>query len=90
MRDDNEFDIVVELGYEKATRGHRDRYGAPEEPDEPENVYVERAYTKDTGVGVELTGKEEERAIELGFAELESNRQDDFDGDCDDHYFEDR
>jgi hypothetical protein len=56
-----EIEIEVEYEYSKATRGARDSFGAPEEPDEPESVEIIGA-TSD-GKPFELTD-EETKAME--------------------------
>jgi len=54
-----DIDIEVTYQYHKAIRGHRDSYGAPEEPDEP-------AYLEITSVNpeIELTEREEDNIKE--------------------------
>ena len=38
-----EVEIEVEFRYHKASRGHRDKYGAPEEPDEDASLEFVKA-----------------------------------------------
>lgn len=40
-RNEKDVEVEIELCYFPASRGHRDKYGAPEEPDEPASFEVE-------------------------------------------------
>lgn len=53
-----ELELDVHFHYCAGCRGLRDRYGAPETPDDPEELEMEHAYDQKTGEEVELTRKE--------------------------------
>ena len=60
-----EVEIEVTLEYHRGMKGHRDKYGAPEEPDDPESWEIlstkpQPLLEKD----FELTNDEEEKAIQ--------------------------
>lgn len=63
-------EVIAECSFTcyKATRGHCDKYGAPEEPDEPASCEFESAIDLATGKPIELTDSEiteaEEKAID--------------------------
>jgi hypothetical protein len=68
---DADVEIQIEVTYtpRPAIRGHRDKYGAPEEPDEPAHCEIESVIELETGIDIELTAHEEERiAIEISEA----------------------
>lgn len=71
-RDDAEIEIVAQCKYYRECRGHRDRYGCPEEPDEPAEVEIE-SVTLD----IELTEAEIDaitmKAFDLAAEQYESN-----------------
>jgi len=50
--------IEVEYAYHPARRGCRDKYGAPEEPDEHESVLIVEARSEETGALVSIEGWE--------------------------------
>ncbi len=52
--------IEVEYEYHPAHRGCRDKYGAPEEPDECESVLIVEARAKETGELVSIEGCEDQ------------------------------
>ncbi len=56
-----EITLEVEYAYSRASRGARDRYGAPLEPDEDESVELQSA-TDERGRSVELDRVEQDRA----------------------------
>jgi hypothetical protein len=67
--------LDIEFTQQKASRGHRDKYGAPEEPDEPECVEIESV--KDpAGKEVELTKFEQARVEEKCFERIEASKFD--------------
>ena len=60
-----EIEVEVTLEYHRGMKGHRDKYGAPEEPDDPESWEIlstkpQPLLEKD----FELTKGEEEEAIQ--------------------------
>jgi hypothetical protein len=57
-----EFSVQVEYEYIPASRGHRDSYGCPEEPDEPESVEI--SSVKVQGNEVEVCDKDLEKLSE--------------------------
>lgn len=60
-RDGEEIELTLEWEFIPESRGHRDRYGAPEEPDEP--AYLELQSAKDSnGMEWELTDAEMKEA----------------------------
>ncbi len=63
--DDVEFEInlTIDLTYIPACRGHRDRYGCPEEPDEPAGFEITSCSDAD-GLEYELTDKEYDDVME--------------------------
>ena len=67
-RDDVETEITCEIRMIKASRGHRDRYGAPEEPDEPAEAEIEKV-TPD----IELTEAEEDAIREKAFDQADND-----------------
>ena len=54
----HEIEIEVEYSYYGACRGHRDKYGAPEEPDEPAHIEIEFVVQKGSKVPINLTDEE--------------------------------
>lgn len=66
-RDGVELEVTCEFYYIPASRGSRDRYGCPIEPDEPADVEFIAA-TLENGVEIELTQGEikdaEQKALE--------------------------
>lgn len=62
-RDGVEFDVIVAFDYYPAHPGFRDKYGAPEEPDEPEQFDFVSATLND-GTEIELLDSEIEAATE--------------------------
>jgi hypothetical protein len=52
-----EIAVTVDYEYSRACRGLRDRYGVPEEPDEPASVEI-------IATSIPLTDKEEDQAEE--------------------------
>ena len=68
-----EIEIEVEYEYSKATRGARDSFGAPEEPDEPESVEIIGA-TSD-GKPFELTDEEKKMLEDEALSEICSARE---------------
>jgi len=79
QRDDQEISIEVEYSYSKAYPGSRDRYGCPEEPDEPADVEIIRAIDDD-GKEIELSDSEistlSEEAMEDANQQIESAEED--------------
>jgi hypothetical protein len=63
-----EMEVICRLEYTPASRGHRDKYGAPEEPDEPESLDFYDARLAD-GAEIELADSEEDSAIQQAFEE---------------------
>lgn len=61
-RNERTIEVAVELSYIPAHRGYRDKYGAPEEPDEDACFEIESVTTKDGG-DVDLTKDEESDVI---------------------------
>ena len=55
--------LAIEYGHWRDCRGARDLYGAPLEPDDPEEYEIQ-SVTDERGVEVELTERETERAKE--------------------------
>ena len=58
--DDTELPITVTWTYYPGSRGHHDKYGAPEEPDEPPSIELVEV-KDDRGGDVELTPEQEKR-----------------------------
>lgn len=56
---EREVAITVDYDYIPESRGHRDSYGAPEEPDEPPSIEINEV-RDGTGKAVELTKDEED------------------------------
>jgi len=67
QEDGKEITIVCDCKYWSASRGYRDKYGAPEEPDTPAEIEIQSSKNKETGEDVELTEAEQEQVIEKGF-----------------------
>lgn len=66
--------VAVEYGYSRASRGSRDRYGCPLEPDEPASTEIQ-SVTDEYGHEVELTSDEEDRADEQCLEDAEERRE---------------
>ena len=64
-----EIEVRCRVEYERASLGHRDRFGAPEEPDEPAMFYFIDAVTE-MGSEIELTSSEHRRAEELAAEQM--------------------
>ena len=62
-REDEEITLSIELYYYRAYRGHRDKYGCPEEPDEPAHFEIE-SVQDEQGRDFDLTESEEEAVYE--------------------------
>ena len=60
-----EIEVEVTLEYHKGMKGHRDKYGVPEEPDDPESWEILSAKPQPLlEKDFELTNDEEEEAIQ--------------------------
>jgi len=60
-----EIEVKVTLEYHRGMKGHRDKYGAPEEPDDPESWEILSAKPQPLlEKDFELTKGEEEEAIQ--------------------------
>jgi len=74
-----EIDIEVEFDYFPAMRGHRDKYGCPEEPDDPEELEITKVIYVETGF--EFQSNEYDRFLEKieekAWEYLENKIQDD-------------
>lgn len=57
----NEVPINVDFKYWPPTRGYRDKYGAPEEPDTPAEIEVISVLHQETGEEVTLTDQQMEK-----------------------------
>jgi hypothetical protein len=62
-RNEREIEVEVELNYIPGSRGHRDRYGCPEEPDEPPTFEIVDVSDKD-GNDYDLSDTEYEEVID--------------------------
>jgi hypothetical protein len=71
-RDDVEIPVTVELTYYGGCRGHRDRYGAPEEPDEPATFEVDNAVDA-KGFEYDLTDAEYDEIVEKAGEQRQEN-----------------
>ena len=60
-RDGEEIEVEIEATYYRGSRGHCDKYGAPEEPDDPPEIGI-GTVTGPDGKEVELTDAELSRA----------------------------
>ncbi len=60
---DIEIDVTITLSYIPGSRGHRDRYGAPEEPDEPATFEVDTVEDQH-GNDYDLTDSEYDEVLE--------------------------
>jgi hypothetical protein len=67
-RDGTELEAECHFVYHKLSRGHRDSFGVPEEPDSP--AYMEFIGATCDGVEIELTNDEQERAEEQALDEM--------------------
>jgi hypothetical protein len=65
-----EIPITVEYSYSRASRGARDRYGAPLEPDEDASVEITNV-TDERGREIELTPRETDRVEEMCLEDAE-------------------
>jgi len=63
-RGDNEIEVEVSYDSVPAERGHRDKYGAQEEPDYPASIEIIEVVDKATGLEIELTPDEESKLID--------------------------
>lgn len=68
-RDDQEIAVEVEYTYSRGSRGHCDRYGAPEEPDDDPEVEVQ-SVTGPDGKEMVLTPDEEKKIEEACWEDL--------------------
>ncbi len=59
-RDEEDLDIEVDFIYHSICRGHRDKYGVPEEPDTPAEIEITAARRVDNKQEIELTTREED------------------------------
>ena len=62
-RNERDVEVTVTLEYTPASRGYRDKYGAPEEPDEPA-TYEIGACEDDQGNYYDLTDAEYDEIVE--------------------------
>lgn len=69
-RDEKEIQVLCECKYTSGCRGYRDKYGAPETPDEPAEIEILSSVNEVTGDDVELTDEEMERVVEKGFEQV--------------------
>lgn len=73
QKDDyEEINIEVSYNYYRACRGYRDKYGAPEEPDEPAYIEIGAVINLADGSEVELTDDEIEKLKEKIWSSMES------------------
>ncbi len=59
-RNNEDLDIEVDFIVHPSSRGHRDKYGAPEEPDTPAEIEITAARRVDNKQEIELTSSEED------------------------------
>ena len=73
--DITEVDVEVRYTAYKATRGHRDSLGVPEEPDEPAHIEVDGVYLTVDGKSVDITSLIDLVDIEERIEEVLSNEE---------------
>lgn len=61
---ETEVEIVIEYTCYAAHRGHCDKYGAPEEPDEDAHVEIDSIIDKATGNEIEVTDNEMDKLLQ--------------------------
>lgn len=75
-----EFDIEVNYHVNAPTRGHCDKYGAPEEPDDPGGVEIDTIFlVLDDGKRIDITESMCDGAIE----EITQTIEDELSNQCD-------
>jgi hypothetical protein len=75
-RDEKEIQVLCVCKYWSATRGFRDKYGAPETPDDPAEIEIQSSYNEVTGELVELTDEEMEEVVNKGFEQIADMERD--------------
>lgn len=68
--DGGETHLVVDHHYYPAGCGHRDRWGAPGEPDEPAYIQIERVVNRETGEEIELSDDDAEKVSTIILSQL--------------------
>ena len=63
-REDTEINVEVEYDVTSEEHGHKDQFGAQEEPDYPASIEIVSVTDKATGYNVELTSEEEDGLIQ--------------------------
>ena len=83
-RDGVELGVLCDVECESECRGHRDRYGAPEEPDSPASFTFYEAHATDVEgntVEIELTVEEQRRAEDLAQQQMVARAEEAASGD---------
>ena len=75
-RGDEEIPIEVIYSVSKARRGHRDRFGAQEEPDDDPELEIVTVTRMDTGQEIELTPSEQEAVEQECWEDAEEEADD--------------
>jgi len=70
QEDGTEITVVCDCKYWSMSRGHRDKYGCPEEPDSPAEIEIQSSKNKATGEDVELTEAQQDEVIQKGFEQV--------------------
>lgn len=76
-RGDDTVNVEVSYTLFRACRGHRDKYGCPEEPDEPASIEIESAKNLSSDEEIELTESEQDK-IKEEIWDLEAEKYADF------------
>ena len=70
LENGTEITVSCECKYWAASRGHRDRFGCPEEPDTPAEIEIESSKNKETGEDFELTEAQQDEVIQKAFEQV--------------------
>lgn len=79
MGEEHEYVLEVDYHYYKGCKGHCDKYGVPEEPDDDQEIEIQSV--THNGVDFELTDKENNRLMEACWENLEEKAYNDWDED---------
>jgi hypothetical protein len=73
-RGDEEIELGVHFVFSPGMRGHRDRLGAPEEPDDEPCIEITKAINQRTGEETDLSEKEKRALESRSWDHLEDDR----------------
>jgi hypothetical protein len=76
-RNERDVEVTIELSYSPGCRGHCDRYGAPEEPDEPASFEVETV-EDEHGNDYDLSDAEYDEVVEKAWERQQDRPERDF------------